>query len=206
MAKTENLFSKTLLLSWYNLNQKRGRVTCHWGSGEHFCLYVSLRKKKQDWVTYYWWIFLLLLLLFSHLNFWIVMMIRSGQAVSFLHETIWCLSCLFHLVGQCLSISTRTAVQGPAHGSWASVGDGFQVLAYRKSLKVNANVRALDSQLQKPRRQGHGFGTHSRNWRETLRALPTLSQRESWQKFCSTAEKCFTHIKCPLLPEARDGV
>lgn len=78
------------------------------------------------------------------------MVIRSGQAVSFLHETIWCLPCLFRLVGQWLSISTRTAVQSTARGNWTSAGDGFQVLTYSKSLKVNADVRALDIQLQKP--------------------------------------------------------
>ena len=98
---------------------------------DHLCLHIPLRKKKQNWVIIHG-CFLLLLFLYSHLNFWIVTVIRSGQAVSFLHETIWCLSCLFHLVGQWLSISTRTAVQGTARGSWTSAGDGFQVLTYRK--------------------------------------------------------------------------
>lgn len=99
--------------------------------------------------------------------------------MSFLHETIWCLSCLSHLVDQGLSISTHTAVQGTVCGGWASAGDGFQVLAYRKSLKVDENVRALDIQLQKLCRQGHGLGPCSRNPRETLKVLPTLSQKEN---------------------------
>lgn len=122
MGKTEVLVSKTLLwLLEFRTRERQGDLSLY-----------HLGRKKQNWVIYYSWIFFVCFAYSSYSYsliwiFWIVVVIRSRQAVSLSHELkSGCLSCLFHLVGQCLSISTRTAVQVETHLSWASASDGFR--------------------------------------------------------------------------------
>lgn len=77
-------------------------------------------------------------------------------------------------LSECLCCCARYKSASAGHLQMMAPG-----VSPRKLLKLNANVKALDIELQKPCGQGHVFGTCSRNQREILKALPTLSQRES---------------------------
>lgn len=82
-----------------------------------------------------------------------------------------------------------------------SAGDGFQVAATRNLLKVNANFRALDTELPESCSQGHGSGIQSRNHRETENVC-YVGPKNELIKVWSTVENYFSHTKPPLLPEA----
>lgn len=77
-------------------------------------------------------------------------------------------------LSECLCCCARYKSASAGHLQMMAPG-----VSPRKLLKLSANVKALDIELQKPCGQGHVFGTCSRNQREILKALPTLSQRES---------------------------
>lgn len=97
-------------------------------------------------------------------------------------ETIWCLSCLFHLVGQQhLSTGTHAAVQGMR----APAGSGFQASGHGNSRKVNPHVRALD---KKPCRPGHGLGSCKQKLRRNSESLVHTVPEGKLTKVCSAVE------------------
>lgn len=106
-------------------------------------VYISLGKKRQDWVVYYSGLVCFSSeLLNNHDQLW------RGHVISCVRQS-----------GVCpvfVSPWGSTPLRGCPHccagergACWARVGDGFQLFAYRNSLEVYANVRALDVRRQK---------------------------------------------------------
>lgn len=176
---------------------KRNGVTCQWGLRRNLCIYIyhSWRKGRID-------LFMIQGCFAPHLNFWIIM-IRSGEAVSSLHEMIWCLPCSFHLAGQRLSVMARTAVQDthvawrPGVCRWWLPGVSLQELTESQCKRQSSGRSAAKSLA--------GKVMVSEPATETKEKLSSSVHTVAVGDLTSLLHcgKHFTHTKCPRLPEAR---